>query len=202
MKPLPDPPLTPDGEQGRELLRRELSRSDYHDSNFVDRMAEWLGRRFDEVFTGTSNASNWSTIAGLIVLLGFGLLVAYLVSRTRLTLRASDPAPGVLGAEPDVTAAQLRARAEAALAAGDWSVALLDGYRSLALRQIEAGRIDNPPGATAHELADSLQQAFPGAAGQLTEAAWLFDLICYGGRRATREQAERVLAVEGQLVPA
>ena len=60
-----------------------------------------------------------------------------------------------------ITAAELRARAEAALAEGRHEDALVDGFRALAVRQVERGRLDDTPGATAHEVAGVLAREYP-----------------------------------------
>ena len=86
--------------------------------------------------------------------------------------------------EEVVTAAELRARAERALAEGRFADALVDAFRAVAVRQVERGRIDDLPGATAHEVAGALAEAFPEQRADLDRCAALFDLVLYGGRPA------------------
>jgi len=98
-----------------------------------------------------------------------------------------------------VTADELRTRAEAAFAEERYADALVDAYRAAALRQIERGRVDDVPGATAHEVAVALADAFPEQATDVHRCAGLFDLVLYGGRPATLEQARDVLGLDDRL---
>jgi hypothetical protein len=109
-----------------------------------------------------------------------------------------DPDRAVL-TDDRPTAAELRARAEAALAAGRAADAVVDGFRALTTRQIERGRIDDRPGATAHEVAHSLGASFPEQRPRVDDSAYLFDLVRYGERPATHEQASRVLELDDDL---
>lgn len=194
-----EPPLVPDGAEARELLRRELARPEYHDSNLVERMLGWLGERLQGAASATTDSPVWMTVAALLILLGLAIAVLALVTRPRGEARARSAGSSVLGGDDGLTAAELRARAERALAEGRWSDALLEGFRALALRQIERGVVDDLPGATAHELADALAGQFPEHESGLGRAAWWFDLVCYGRRPATEEQAQRVLDLDDAL---
>ena len=94
--------------------------------------------------------------------------------------RGSGPAPR--SPTTRVGADEWRARAEAAYASGDHGTALVDGFRALAVRQVERGLLDDAPGATAHELAVALRALHPGREQQVDEGARLFDLVLYGDR--------------------
>ena len=122
---------------------------------------------------------------------------------------APDAAPGTATttpppscAEESVTAAQVRSRAETALAEGRFEEAVVDGYRAVTLRQVERGRLDDLPQATASEVARTLGAQFPGRRGRVDAAALLFDLVLYGERSATRDQALGVLGLDDELAGA
>jgi hypothetical protein len=89
--------------------------------------------------------------------------------------------------------------ARAALEDGRHEEALVDGFRGLAVGQVERGRLDDLPGATAHEVADALGTSYLHQRPRITEAARLFDLVLYGDRPATREQAADVLGLDDEL---
>ena len=74
-------------------------------------------------------------------------------SRAPGTPRGRRTAAAVL-TEEVVTADELRARAEAALEAGRFEEAVVEGFRAVAVRQVERGRLSDTPGATAHEVAE------------------------------------------------
>lgn len=194
-----DAPLTPSPEEADTLLRRELLRPEYHDENPVRQLLRWLGRQFESALDRASGASPLGSLGALLVFLLILVLVGWLVSRARGTARAPRETGAVLS-EERTTAAELRARAVAALAAGDAGAAVVDGFRAVTLRQIEAGVLDEQPGATAHEVALSLGAAFPDRRTRIEQAANLFDLVLYGDRPARPEQAEAVLALDDDLV--
>jgi hypothetical protein len=134
------------------------------------------------------------------MLVGLLLLgaVVWLASRARRVRRAPRETRALLGDE-HATAAGLRARAEQALAEERYADALVDAFRAVAVRQVERGRLDDLPGATAHEVAVALAQVFPGQAEDVHRCAGLFDLVLYGGRPATRDQAVDVLGLDDRL---
>ncbi len=193
-----DPPVDPSGDEGRELLRRELAEPDYYDPHVIDRIFEWLQRRFDDSIGVAEDTPPLGTFAAILVgvLLLAGL--ALLISRARRTAKAAaERAPALT--DEAITAAELRERAEASLRAGRYGDTLVDAFRALALRQVERGRIDDVPQATAHELARALGAEFPAHRGRVDHGADLFDAVLYGDHPADRDQAEELLALDDAL---
>lgn len=193
-----DPPLDPSGDEARSELRRELVRPEYHETNPVERLLRWLDRVIQDSVGAAGDAPPLVVLAGSLVLIALGLGVGLLVARTRRTARSrADRAPA-LGDER-VSADALRSRAERALAEGRHDDALVDAFRAVAVRQVERHRIDDLPGATAHEVAVALAEVFPGQGADVHRCAALFDLVLYGGRAATRAQAVEVLGLDDRL---
>jgi hypothetical protein len=199
LRPLVDPPLAPSGDEGRSLLRRELLHPEYHQDNLLERLARWLSRVLDDGLTAARDAPPLTTLAAMLVFLLLLAAVLWLASQARRSSRAETATRSLL-TEEVVSAAELRARAERALAEDRFAVALVDAFRAVAVRQVERGRIDNLPGATAHEVAGALAEAFPEQRADLERCAALFDLVLYGGRPARREQALDVLGLDERLV--
>jgi len=192
------PPLDPSGDEGRSWLRRELLHPEYHQQNLVEQVINWLQRQVQRGVDAASHAPPLSTFAAMVVLLLLVGGLAWLLSRTRRTAhRATERGP-VLG-DASVTADQLRGRAEAALAEGRHADALVDAFRALAVRQVERGRLDDVPGATAHEVAVALAAAYPEQGGRVDGSAAAFDAVLYGHHPAAREQAAGVLALDDEL---
>lgn len=195
---LVDPPRVPTPEQGRDLLRRELLDPAYHREDVIQRLIAWLQRRLLDVLAAASSAPPLSAFAAMAVglLLVVGLI--WLATRTRT---APHHRSGVDAILPDasISARGWRERAELALAEERHSAALVDAFRALVARQIERGRLDAAPGTTAHEVTTALQAAYPDRAAEMSEGARLFDLVLYGDRSATREQAELVLVLDDEL---
>lgn len=206
MSPLPaallagslDPPLDPSGDEARRLLRRELADPKYYDANILERLQGWLERLIDDTVDGASASGPWSTAIAIVVVLTLVAAIALLVSRARRTATAERPGTAALTDEV-ISADELRARAEAALAAGDASAALVDAFRAVAVRQVERGRIEDVPQATAHELARALAAEFLPHAVAVHHGADLFDQTLYGERVATREQALELLDLDDAL---
>lgn len=196
-----DPPLDPSAGEARSWLQRELLHPEYHQQNVVQRLLTWLGRQIGRGLAVAEQAPPLSTFAAMLVFLLLLGALAWLVSRTRWTRRARAAPGPVLDAQV-LTAAELRARAEAALAAGRPEDALVDGFRALAVRQVERGRLEESPATTAHEVAVTLAGEYPAQRDRVGENARLFDMVLYGDRPATPEQASGVLALDDDLARA
>lgn len=198
------PPLDPDGEAARSLLERELAHPEYYDAHLLDRFLRWLDRRMGDINGAAEGAPPVAVAVAILVALLLAVAVLLLVSRARRTARAERRSGPALTGEV-VTAAELRARAEAALAAGDHTLAVVEAFRALAVRQVERDRIEDLPQATAHELAGALAAAFASPTqpappvDRILRAADLFDEVLYGDRPVTREQAVGLLELDDEL---
>lgn len=193
-----DRALEPSPDEASSLLRRELLKPEYFEGNWVDRLLGWLDRLLSRGIEAANDISALSTFAAMLVavLLIGGL--AWLIARTRHSTRTPSAKHAVLTDEV-VTAAQLRARAEAALSDGRNEEALVDGFRALAVRQVERGRLDDTPGTTAQEAARVLSREYPDQRSRVDGSAALFDSVLYGDRPATRGQAVHVLELDDEL---
>ena len=196
---LPDPPLDPSGSEARSKLRRELLHTEYHQQNLFQQVFDWLLRKIGSGLDRASQAPPLSTFMAMLVLVALVLALVWLVSRARHTAREKDEKRSVL-TEEVVTADELRARAEAALEAGRFEEAVVEGFRAIAVRQVERGRLSDTPGATAHEVAEALAREYVAMADGVHGSARLFDEVLYGDRPATREQAVSVLALDDDLL--
>jgi len=67
---------------------------------------------------------------------------------------------------------------------------------------VERGRLEDSPGATAHEVALSLATRFPQHGERVGDNARLFDLVLYGDRPASPDQATNVLRLDDELAAA
>ncbi|MFW6774398.1 DUF4129 domain-containing protein [Nocardioides sp. CPCC 205120] len=195
-----DPPLDPTPGEARDALRRELLRPEYNDSDLLQRIVDRLRRWLDDGVSTTAEAPPLQTFATLLVAVLLVLALVWLLTRLRGSARVRRGG-AVLG-ERGVSAAELRARAEAALAAGRHEEAVVDAYRALAVRAVERGRIADVPGATADEVARALVEASPDRAAGVPAAARLFDDVLYGDRPATADQARSVLALDDAVAGA
>ena len=193
-----DRALEPSPDEAGSLLRRELLKPEYFEGNWVNRLLGWLDRLLSRGIEAANDFSPLSTFAAMLVtvLLVGGL--AWLIAQARPAARTPSAKHAVLTNEV-VTAAQLRARAETALAEGHNEEALVDGFRALAVRQVERGRLDDTPGTTAQEAARGLSVEYPDQRSRVDGSAALFDSVLYGDRPATRGQAVDVLELDDDL---
>lgn len=195
---LADPPLDPSADEGRSMLRRELLRPEYNDQALVSRFVAWLRDRIIQGVDAASGSPPLTTLAAMVVFVLLVVGLGWLLSRARLTSRApGEDAPAL--SDDGLTAAELRARAETAFTEGRYAEALVDGFRALALRQIERGRIEDVPGATARELADAMGTSSPALAERVAGVGRVFDLVLYGDRPASLDQARAVLTLDDEL---
>ena len=191
------PPLDPSGDQARSLLRDELAKPEYLRSDLPDRILRWLDRLIRNTTDSVSHLPLLTTLAAIVVVVALLVAVLLVASRARRSARSAAADRAVL-TDRTTTAAELRARAEAHLAAGRYDKALVDAYRALARRQVERGTIDDVPQATAHEIARAIAAAGRGD-GSVDAAADLFDAVLYGDHPATRDQAAGVLLLDERL---
>jgi hypothetical protein len=193
-----DPPLDPSPEEAESLVRRELLKPDYHDQNVLQRILSWIDRQVSRGLDAASGTPPLSAFAAMVVLVLLVGALAWLLTRARATARTERGQRSVLTDEV-VSAAELRARAERAMAEERYEDAVIDAYRALAVRQVERGRLDDAPGATAHEVARALAAEYPHQRPRVDASAALFDAVLYGARRASRDQAAGVLALDDEL---
>lgn len=193
-----DPPLDPSPEEAESLLRRELLKPEYHDQNLLQRILTWIDRQVGKGLDAASDAPPLSTFAAMVVLVLLVGALAWLMTRARATARTEREHRAVLTDER-ISAAELRARAERAFAEQRYAAAVVDAYRALAVRQVERGRLDEAPGATAHEVAAALAAEYPHQRPRVDASAALFDAVLYGDRPASRDQAAGVLSLDDEL---
>ncbi|MBM9459637.1 DUF4129 domain-containing protein [Nocardioides sp. zg-536] len=198
LRGLLEPPLDPSGDEARHELRRELVKPEYQDTDVLDRLVRWLERLVGDGVDVAAGSRPLSVAVAVLVALALVAVVLLLVSRARGAARSGTRAAAVLGAET-LSADELRARAEQALAAGATDEAVVEAFRAIAVRQIERGRIEDIPQATAHELAAALAAVFGTHARAIRDSADLFDAVRYGDHPADTAQARALLALDDTL---
>ena len=136
----------------------------------------------------------------VVVALVAGL--ALLASRARGTARDRSGRDRAVLTDETVSASELRARAEQALAEGRHADAVVDGFRALARRQVERGRLDDSPGDHRPRGGRDPRGPAPRPRRPHRRRADLFDAVMYGERPASRDQAVAVLDLETDLASA
>lgn len=177
---------------------RELARGRYSDATGALRHAVGDGLRAAlrwllgsaQGHTGATGVVVVATVVVLAAALGTGI---HRLGAPRRSLGGLRDVP--VGG-PALTAAHLRARSAAAAAAGNWTAAVLAGFRGVAAELTEQGVLTAVPGLTAAELVEAVVPEVPSAAGPLRSAAAVFGAVSYGDLAAGPDDAATVTAAD------
>jgi hypothetical protein len=181
-----------DRDAAHDAAQNELNKPIYPRASVSDRFTDWLNDLLYRIAAeGSSFPGGWLALSVLFVVLVIGVVVAIRVARG--TMRTNRGADYSLFAGHDLSAAEHRARAEQAAAAGDWTAAIRHRLRAVARQLEETAVLDPNPGRTATELARDAGAALPGLRGELSRAAEAFNDVTYGERPGT-EAAYRIVA--------
>jgi hypothetical protein len=104
----------------------------------------------------------------------------------------------LLAGQP-LSARDHRRRSERSASAGDFSAAIIERVRAIAVELEQRGVLVPRPGRTAGELAAETSRPLPALASELTAAMRLFDDVMYGGRDGTQDGYQRVRELDGRL---
>jgi hypothetical protein len=196
-------PLTPDGEEGRELAERELSNPVYQaaEPTPIDRVARAIGEFFERLFN-TELQGGWGSAFALIaaVVVVIVIVAAFIVwGLPRASRRAPSNSVALFGEVETRSADELRRAAASHARDGEWDAAIVLRFRALARGTVERGVVDTPPGATVHAFARAAARAFPESGGDLEAAATAFDDVRYLRRPGTEDLYLRVSQVDDRV---
>jgi hypothetical protein len=188
-----------DRESAREAAEAELSRPVYRESEpgLVQRAAEWLWERVGELLEAAGNVG----VPGRVGLLVAALLLVALVVVFRLRtgpLARRSAVVDVPGAR-QLGAADHRRLAERHAAEGRYAEAVRERMRAVVRELEQRGLLMPRVGLTAGEVAVEAGALAPAVAGDLRDAAALFDEVWYGGRPATAQAAARLAEVDERV---
>ncbi|MDO9396901.1 MAG: DUF4129 domain-containing protein [Herbiconiux sp.] len=197
-----DVPVVPDADQARDWLLGELSKPPYQAARptWFDLVSKAIGDWIDSL--RVPDGSGLGPLVPLVAVLVLVVLivVAFLVfGRPRLNRRSRVEPGALFGADDRRSAAELRASAARAAAAGDFTTAIEEGFRALARQLAERTVVMTAPGTTAQDFAQRAAVAFPAARDELSACARLFDGVRYLEQPGTREGYDRVSALDSAL---
>ena len=192
-------------DQGQRLARSELSKAIYHQQSFLQVVLHDIASFLEKILNSVSQATpggGWSVLA----LIGLAIvIVAVIVTRIGPLAGAARRAnPLVDAGGRSMTARQLREAADTSAAAGDYSTAILQRLRAVAVGCEERGILVPDVGRTADELATQLGARLPAQRTGLVSAARLFDQIRYGDGVGTAEGDQQLRELDtaiGRLGP-
>jgi hypothetical protein len=173
----------------QQLARRELSRSIYGES-LSSRILGWIGRLLGRLFVDSASLPGgwWTTVCMLAALVALVAWIAF-------SLKPAAPRRGghrAVLADTTLSARAHREIAERRAENGDYSEAIIERMRAIAVEVEERGILRARPGRTADEFAAEAGLALPAQARALTAAALLFDDVRYGGRDGTQRGYQSV----------
>ncbi len=193
-----DVPVDLDRDEAREAAVRELSDPAYvsDDPNPLERAIDWVLNRLGELLAG---AGGMSGITAITILVAVAVIIVIVIRlRTGRTVRALRSGGKVFGSTV-MTAAEHRAAADRAAAAGDLAEAVRERFRALVRELEQRGVLDARAGRTVDEVAFEAGKALPALADDLRGAAVQFDDVWYGGRPATVEGYQQLVSVDGRV---
>ena len=184
-------------ESARGAARAELLDRKYQDAQ-PPLVVRLLGRLIRKLFDLLDRAAA-GVPGGRVGLLLLALLLVAFVAVIVIRLRPLGTRAGsadVFAAGGARTAAEHRALADQAAAAGQWADAVRERLRAI-VRELEArGVLEPRPSRTAGEVARDGSAAVPDIAEPLRRATSTFDEIWYGGRPADASSYEILVAAD------
>jgi hypothetical protein len=195
-----DLPVVPDRDTAREWLAGELQRPEYAErESLLQRLINWVLDWLENVdWPGTSMSGPQLGILVAVIVVAV-LVVAWLIAGP---VRLGRDRPGsveVLAADDARTAAQMRAAADTAAAAGDWRTAAAERFRAVVRSLEERVVIEPRPGRTAQEAAADAGARLVAQAAGLRSGADLFDGVEYGDRVATAADDAALRALDAEV---
>jgi Domain of unknown function (DUF4129) len=177
----------------QQLARRELAKAIYQPSPF-QRFLNWLGRLGSNV--NVSVPGGWWALIALIV--AVVLITATVIAWIRPG-RSHRGGDGVLLQGRPLSARDHRLASERSAAAGDFSAAVIERVRAIAVELERSGVLAPRPGRTADELAAEASRPLAAHASELTAVMRLFDDVMYGGRDGTQAGYQRARDLDARL---
>jgi len=199
---LADVPVDPDADTARELLLGELGKPVYQAARptWFDLVSKAVGD-----WLASLRVPDGSGLGGLIplvvvIIVVVLVVVAFLVfGRPRLNRRSRFSDGTLFGDDDTRSAAQLRADAARAAAAGDFTLAIQEAFRGLARGLAERTVLSTAPGTTAQDFGRRAGTAFPALQAELAAGAARFDGVRYLEQQGTREGYDGIAALDRRL---
>lgn len=195
-----DIPVDPGAEEARRWIIAELAKPAYQAAqpSWFDRLSSAIWQWLTSLNFGGGGPS-LPVMLLVIVLVAAALITAFLIFGAPRRNRRSAVAGALFGEHDDRSAAAIRASADVAAAAGDWTLAIEELFRSIARGLAERTIVTASPGTTAREFASRAGEFFPALAARLAAAARSFDDVRYLGRAGTEGAYRELAALETEL---
>jgi hypothetical protein len=193
-----EPPIDIGREDAASEAAKELSKPQYGQagdslvSRALQKVLEWITDLFGEVAGHSPGGRGGLAILVLLIALVV-LVVVWRAGVLRTTPAGSKP---VFDTARPRTAAEYRAEAEAAAAAGSFAAAVRSRFRACVAELTERTVLDDRAGRTAYEVVGDAGRAVPALQEPLRPAALVFTEVVYGNRPGTPERYAVVVAAD------
>jgi Domain of unknown function (DUF4129) len=181
-------------QQGQRLARAELSKEMYHPRVSL---SEWIDRAINDLLNGATATVGRAGLVVFAAVLAVAIVVVMAwigpVARSRSRGRIPLLAAGQLSARDH------RQQAERMAAAGDYTAAIIESVRAVAVDLEERGILPPRVGRTADEFAAEASRPLPDHAADLMAVARLFDDVRYGQRAGTAAGYQRVRELDAAI---
>jgi hypothetical protein len=180
--------------QGQRLARAELSKQMYHPGiPLTERIVRAITRLLNDAAVTTD--VTWLIVLAALLAIIIVVVLGWIgpVARSRSRGRAPLLAPGQFSARDH------RQHAERVAAAGDYTAAIVESVRAIAVELEERGILPPRVGRTADEFAAEASRPLPDHAASLMAAARLFDDVRYGERAGTATGYQEVRDLDAAI---
>ena len=181
-------------QQGQRLARAELSKEMYHPGVSL---SEWIDHAINDLLNGATVTVGRAGLVVFAAVLAVAIVVVMAwigpVARSRPRGRIPLLAAGQLSARDH------RQQAERMAAAGDYTAAIIESVRAVAVDLEERGILLPRVGRTADEFAAEASRPLPDHAANLMAVARLFDDVRYGQRPGTAAGYQQVRDLDAAI---
>jgi hypothetical protein len=189
-------PVTIGRDDARTAAHQELSKSVYHHGgpSLLSRFFSWLAHLLGKLSHAGSlpgGLAGLALLAAVAVAFALGITLAVRPARS-----GRRPAGGAVFDSSPRDAGSYRRAAQSAAEAGDWQIAIREGFRGLMRGLEERGLLDERPGQTADEMAASAALALAQLRDRWPDAARTFDEVVYGDRPGSPSQYEMIRTLD------
>jgi hypothetical protein len=177
--------------------RDELSRPEYaaHRPSLTQQVVDWVWHVLGRILDAITSVAPGGVVGLVVIALVLALVVVVVAFRVG-PLRTRAGADRVVFGGVTRSAAEHRADADRAAAAGDWDEAVRQRFRGLVRALEERDVLDQRPGRTADEAAADAARSMPASSSELAWAARRFDDVAYGGEHATGADYRRLATLD------
>ncbi len=181
-------------QQGQRLARAELSKEMYHPGiPLTERIAQAIARLLNG--TAVSVGRTGLIVLAAVLAIVIVLVMAWIGPVARSRSRGRDP----LLAPSQRSARDHRQQAERMAAAGDYTAAIIESVRAIAVELEERGILPPRVGRTADEFAAEASQPLPDHAAGLMAVTRLFDDVRYGEQAGTAAGYQQVRDLDAAI---